>query len=67
MQAKALTPFSHLPGDILTGLQKARSYYRECCDGPVTVIIAVPRWNGLSGYTIGRTFWNETYEEAVTL
>lgn len=66
MKARALTPFSHLPGDILTGIQRARSYAHQC-DGPVTVIIAVPQYRGLPAYMAGRTFWSETYEEAVTL
>lgn len=59
---KNLTPFGHLPGAILTGLAKARSYARQC-DGPVTVVIAVPQWSGLPAYTVGRTFWSETFEE----
>lgn len=62
----ALTQFSHSPGDIMTGIERARSFSR-ICEGPVSVIISVPQRPGLPGYRIARTFWNPTYEEAVNL
>lgn len=62
----AMTPFTHLPGDILTGLQRARSF-AAACNGPVSVLIAVPQWRGLPSYVCGRTFWSATFEEAISV
>lgn len=58
-----MTPFAHLPGDILTGLQRARSFAAQC-DGPVSTLIAAPQFRGLPVYTVGRTFWSASFEEA---
>ncbi len=46
-----MTPFSHLPGDILTGKDHARIFARECCSGAVSVLVAVNQRPGLPQVT----------------
>ena len=65
-QGYALTPFSHLPGDLFTGSQRAKQF-SEQADGPVTVVIQVNQWRGLPGYVIARSYWSNYYEQPVEL
>jgi hypothetical protein len=56
-----MTPFSSLPGDILGPMARARIFVRECCAGPVGVLLAYNQKPGLPQYvckvTLDKPSW----------